>query len=83
MDSQGEVQAGLCSKGQTAWKGVWQKVESQEERGGWICSGSPPFQEPRTHGKKWVLGLGDYIFHGPKKDNRVDAFGFKAVNKVG
>ena len=34
-------------------------------------------------GEKWVLGPGDCIFHGPKKDNRVGAVEFKAVNKGG
>lgn len=34
-------------------------------------------------GKKRVLGPGDYIFHGPKKDHRVGAFWFKTVNRSG
>ena len=56
-------------------------IESQEERGSWVCFGSPTFQELRTHGKKWVLGPGYCIFQGPKKDNRVGVAWFKTVNR--
>lgn len=55
--------------------------EPGEGRGSWACLRSPSFQDPRTCGEQWVLGPGDHLLCGLKKDNRVGTVLFKAVNE--
>lgn len=55
--------------------------ETEKGRGSWACLRSPSFQDSRTCGEQWVLGPGDHLLRGLKKDDRVGAVLFKAVNE--